>query len=1449
MVQWADGIAVIGMGCRYPNNIKTPDDYWRVLSEGKDIRTGPPNERWGTNIPDTAAIKGTFLEDIEMYDPEYFGLSEDEVKAMDAQQRVAIEVCCDTLRDAGYWDETAHKVKAGKDNIASYVGIANADGATLGFQSEPDKHTLVGVLTFGTSNRVAYCLGLQGPSMTLDTGCSSLGVLSPTYTTSAFCASANGYVRGEGCGAVLLKRLADAERDGDTIYGVIRGSSVGHNGKTRNIAAPSVEGQGRVMKDAMARGAVTAGMLDYVEAHATGTKAGDRKELQTIQELYVDGAPDRTEKRPLVVGAVKSMFGHSEGAAGIMGLMKTILVLMHRSVPPNIHFETLRADVKLDYPGKVVFPLGTNKSLEDREGLLWAGVNSFGAGGTNAHVVLQEYPAKKDQVKVFEKYSYNKRFVPVVSHAGQYFLSSHIRDMCEPVEVAVPAETGSKAEGAVATQNGTVAEVLCLEDSPPRPAYCINTLIRGTNPKGGRTENPFSIAELADCFLFGWLSARLRSWLAKHSPLAPEPDPMAPTSGASSSPRRQSPSPLPSSPPPPTQTIHRKRLSVSKLFPPAHAPVADPKSHFLEREIDNPDVGHARAHGHAGEADWAAVKARAGQSGQGRMRTLSTRDLRRNKSAKEVEDLVEESFHRPKRRASHDDNYASGPRRFFIEVAETQRRLIKQEDTDGDCQITVTDSGPKVFAVGTAASAGYHKFELRGTYQISNLLQELALAADHGRSSIMIDQDRLAENPVDRLSRMISFDFWDGLSRRIDAEGLEIITNDPKNRSPDQHRRIYVPFHDDFAFAYWTSVAQTRPLDVVRLPEIVTPQYVKSLDGKPGILSLALKEQYDPRVKAKVVKGVPFVVPGGRFNEMYGWDSYFETLGLLVDKRVEMSRGMVENFVYEIAHYGKILNANRSYYLTRSQPPFLTDMILKVHNALTSKPSYTRAETKSWLARGFRAAVKELLGVWMSAPRYDKDTGLSTYTTEGYGMPPETESSHFDHLVEPYAKKHGVGVEEFKKMYAGEEVSEPELDAYFVHDRAVRESGHDTTYRFEGKCANLTTIDLTSLLYRYEMDLARVIQKEFRDSFKIRVRRGPDNANLKSYIKWRDYVRENGVTAAVAEWDSSWARHVLVFDEEIDHHWREVGTAEVEKERESMDAGEGQDLEDTAGPQESYPADEKLKPSAADVPVVWDPVIDHPDSPFFTITITSPVFQQLAARRRAAADTFLWNDRQGIYFDYDVAQKEQHVYETVTTFWALWAGMATPEQADSVVVEGSRRFEVVGGLVSGTLESRGRVGLDRPNRQWDYPFGRAPHHMMAWEAVRNYGYKELSQRFAYRWLYTITKAFVDYNGVVPEKFDVVDMTHKVDVEYGNVGTDFKFVPREGFGWMNASYQVGLTYLSVAYRRALGMLTPPDDLVVKFRRKSRDNRTGPMGSPTGSPDEPLGSPGEKAQFFL
>lgn len=757
------------------------------------------------------------------------------------------------------------------------------------------------------------------------------------------------------------------------------------------------------------------------------------------------------------------------------------------------------------------------------------------------------------------------------------------------------------------------------------------------------------------------------------------------------------------------------------------------------------------------------------------------------------------------RRASHDEKFVSRPRSFYVDVEDTRARLLRQEDLDGDYQITVTDKGPKVFPLRTAASGGYKKHEVRGTYMLSNLLQELALASDYGRKYIVIAEDRLAENPVERLHRMIKYHFWDELTRRIDADGLELITEDPKNRSADQHRRIYVPYRDQFAQQYYQRVARERPklgLEIEVLPETITPRFVKSLDQKPGILSLALKTQIDPKTGQVVTRGVPFVVPGGRFNEMYGWDSYFETLGLLVDGRIELGKAMVDNFLYMIEHYNKILNANRSYYLTRSQPPFLTDMILEVRKKLVDKPAYTRPELKRWTARGFRACIKELLGVWLSDPRLDRTTGLCTYHTEGIGMPPETESSHFDHIMEPFARRHGVDVETFKKMYADEEVDEPDLDDYFVHDRAVRESGHDTTYRFERKCASLATIDLNSLLYKYSMDIATVIREEFKDCFRFRVRRGENDCNFEAFMRFRQHLvdAKGSIEQALgddAEWDSSWAKEIAVLDDLTDQWILELENLKMERERREEERMEQQrhangvpDNEDgvngangeTSSPKSTSPAESKtvetpanerpqfpidLATEVSSSPMYWNAEIEHPDSPYFVVTASSTLFQLISRRIRQQVNKYCWNPKEGIFYDYNIHEQLIDVYETVTTTWALWAGLATPEQAQRIVSETRQRFEVIGGLVSGTEESRGKVGLDRPNRQWDFPMGWAPHQMLAWVGCAKYGMVDIAERFAYRWLYTITKSFVDFNGVIPEKFDVVNLSHKIDMEYGS----------------------------------------------------------------------------------
>lgn len=579
-------------------------------------------------------------------------------------------------------------------------------------------------------------------------------------------------------------------------------------------------------------------------------------------------------------------------------------------------------------------------------------------------------------------------------------------------------------------------------------------------------------------------------------------------------------------------------------------------------------------------------------------------------------------------------------------------------------------------SLGTASSNGYRRFDIRGTYMLSNLLQELTLAQAYGRKQIILDESRLNENPVNRLSRLIKDSFWDSLTRRIDGSAIEVAGRDPKDWTDDPRPRIYIPRGAPEQHEYYTQVAKERPdlrLDVLWLPEKIIPEAVRKMNAKPGLLAVAMDEVFDPDTGKKELKGVPFVVPGGRFNEFYGWDSYMTSLGLIANDKVNLAKAMVRNFCFCIEHYGKILNATRSYYLCRSQPPFLTDMALRVYDKIKHEDG-----AKEFLRQAILAAIKEYHSVWMSAPRLDPTTGLSRYRPEGQGVPPETESTHFLHIIEPYAKKHGVTFEEFVRLYNDEVIKEPSLDEYFLHDRAVRESGHDTSYRLEGVCANLATIDLNSLLYKYERDIALTIRNMFDDK--------------------------------------------LVIPAEFC-----VGS---------------------------------LQPGHVESSAVWD---------------------RRAKIRKRAVDKYLWNAEKGMYFDYNTVTHEQATYESATTFWALWAGLSTPKQAAEMVDKALPLFEAEGGLLSGTEKSRGEVSLDRPNRQWDYPYGWAPQQMLAWTGLARYSFHEEEQRLAYKWLYMITKAFVDFNGVVVEKYDVTRPIdpHRVDAEYGNQGLDFKGVATEG----------------------------------------------------------------------
>ncbi|PWB26424.1 alpha,alpha-trehalase [Flavobacterium sp. HTF] len=619
--------------------------------------------------------------------------------------------------------------------------------------------------------------------------------------------------------------------------------------------------------------------------------------------------------------------------------------------------------------------------------------------------------------------------------------------------------------------------------------------------------------------------------------------------------------------------------------------------------------------------------------------------------------------------------------KFKLHINQTLSQLLAQEDTDGDKKITIDDKGPKSFLLQDEEG---NSIAIEGTYQLSNLLQELALSKKENSDFAEINLDEITEDPVKRISRKIKDLYWNGLTRTIDAAGVKKILEDDKIENAVSY--LYVPAGDGFAFEYFKNLEASNPtLKVVQLPENISPEYVLSLNKKPGILGLALQTKKDK------TDGIPFVVPGGRFNEMYGWDSYFITMGLLIDDKTDLAFGMAENFKYQIDHYGKILNANRSYYLTRTQPPLYTSLIIDIIEK--SNPDI------SWIERHLKTAIKEYKTVWMEQGKRLTPNGLNRYRAEGIGLPFEVEEGHFDDILEKYAPKYNLSTREFEKKYLEREILDADLDHYFTHDRSMRESGHDTTNRLVGICADLNTVAINSLLYKYETDISFLISNYFSDKF----------------------IYSNDVVYSGDYWN------------------------------------------------------------------------------------------QKAEERKERINELCWNEETGIYFDYNFKLKEQHYFEAATTFYPLWAKIATQEQAEILVQKTLPKFKMKGGIAGSTKLSVAGVSEHAPVRQWDYPFGWAPHQIFLWKGLLNYNFHNEAQEMIYRWLWLITRNAVDYNGTIPEKFDLSISSHKIFAEYGNVGTEFNYITEEGFGWMNASYQFGLTLLNPDLKKKLSDLTDPDTL--------------------------------------
>lgn len=604
---------------------------------------------------------------------------------------------------------------------------------------------------------------------------------------------------------------------------------------------------------------------------------------------------------------------------------------------------------------------------------------------------------------------------------------------------------------------------------------------------------------------------------------------------------------------------------------------------------------------------------------------------------------------------------------LVVDVVSTLRELLAREDTDSDANITVRDRGPKRF---TLQGQDGRSAEIRGTYPLSNLLQELGRAREQGLATLSLTRSLLEAPAPGKIGQAIRQHYWGALTRKMDHQSLGQVILDPKVEGPP---RLYVPSGDKASFAYYSELGDEVDFQLAWLPPNPTPDDVLGLNSAPGLLALASRDG----------EPIPYVVPGGRFNEMYGWDSYFIALGLVEDGLTDLAKGMADHLIYQVEHYGAILNANRTYYLTRSQPPFLTSFLRLLED---------ETQDREWLERGLRAAITEYETVWLGPSRL-RDCGLSRYHCSGIGYPPETLIRHYGAILETYAQASGMTVADYRRAYLAREQVAPELDAYFREDRAVRESGHDTSYRLEGICTSLCTVDLNSLLYRYEVDIAVFLERNF------------------------------------------------------------------------------------GGALEGCP------PAAT-----W---------------------RERARRRRARMAELCWQPGQG-FFDYNYRQQRTTGFVSATNLYPLWAGLATPEQAQVMLDHTLSALLENGGVAGSTRESRGEISAVRTPRQWDYPYGWAPHQMLLWQGLRDYGHEQMAGELALRWVRMLTRCAMDFNGVLAEKYDLVSGSHEVFAEYGNQGAEFRYVPREGFGWTNASFQVGLGLLPASSRAALDALPGSDE---------------------------------------
>ena len=490
-------IAVIGMACRLPGGIDSPERLWEALLRGADLVTEVPADRWDADefydaergVPGRSVSRwGAFLDDVGGFDAPFFGLDDATATAIDPQHRLLMETSWEAIEHAGIVPSSLSGSMTGV-----YLGLSHDDYMRISL--EADEYGFTGVASAMASGRVAYALNLHGPALTVDTACSSgllavhtacrsldgaesdlalaggcmvilqpettvwasaQGMMSPTGRCRAFDEAADGFVRSEGCAVVLLKRLPDALRDGDRILGVIRGTAANSDGRTRNIATPSQEAQVAAARAALAVAGVDSDTIGAVEAHGTGTPVGDPIEFASLSQTY--GAAGQ-----VLLGSAKSNFGHTESAAGTLGLIKAVLELQHGVVPPMVHFNRL-SETLAEVGGGLVVPRETTPWPASSQGTpRRAAVSSYGISGTNVHAIVEQAPTTgPDAGEAVER----RTLIPLSSTSADELrrtcgrLADWLESPPEPVSVADLGYTLARRRGHRPVRTSVIADDL-----------------------------------------------------------------------------------------------------------------------------------------------------------------------------------------------------------------------------------------------------------------------------------------------------------------------------------------------------------------------------------------------------------------------------------------------------------------------------------------------------------------------------------------------------------------------------------------------------------------------------------------------------------------------------------------------------------------------------------------------------------------------------------------------------------------------------------------------------------------------------------------------------------------------------------------------------------------------------------------------------------------------------